>query len=135
MNIWNAFTFPEDDGGHRLAFWDMLLKLVHIPFYAGVFVIGVVLFFAMVVPVLTFISPIIIIILAAIDYFLMLTSSMYGISAAIKAAKKGILSRLSAGLYSIFHCMFVADLVSAVLLHGKIKKELKTEEMKCTIQK
>lgn len=122
MNIWNAFTYQEKDASYKLAYYDMVIKLVHIPFYIGVFLIGLVSMLAMVVPALLFISPIIILCLAAIDFFLMMTSSMYGISAALKASKEGILSKQMFILHTILHCIFIADIISAIILFAKFKK-------------
>lgn len=123
LNIWNAFTYSqEEDTGHKLAFYDMLIKLVHIPFYFFVFVIGACLILAMVVPALVFVSPIVVTMLACIDFFLMVTSSMYGVSAAVRLSRRGGLSKMSAFVYSLFHFFFVADVISAILLFRKSKR-------------
>lgn len=121
LNIWNACTYPSEESECKLAFYDMVIKLAHIPFYIGVFVIGICLVFAMVVPALLFISPILILFLAVIDFFLMLTSSVYGINAAVKLSKKGILSKETTLLFIILHLIFVADVISAVCLCQKSK--------------
>ena len=49
MNIVNAWMYKGEDNCYRLAFFDMLIKLLHIPFYLLVFLIGVLMFMAMVV--------------------------------------------------------------------------------------
>ena len=49
MNIVNAWMYKGEDDCYRLAFFDMLIKLLHIPFYLLVFLIGVLMFMAMVV--------------------------------------------------------------------------------------
>lgn len=49
MNIVNAWMYKDEDNCYRLAFFDMLIKLLHIPFYLLVFLIGVLMFMAMVV--------------------------------------------------------------------------------------
>lgn len=125
MNIWNAFTYQEDKASYKLAYYDMVIKLVHIPFYIGVFLIGVVSMLAMVVPALIFISPIIMLCLSGIDFFLMMTSSMYGINAVLKASKEGILSKRLFNLHTILHCIFIADMISAIILFTKFKKYYK----------
>lgn len=122
LNIWNAFTYPREEMGKELAFYDMVAKLVHIPFYLCVFILGIILVLAMVVPGMVFVSPIVITILAVIDFFLMVTSSMYGINAAFKLSKNGILTTSTAVLYSVLHLIFVADVISAVLLYRKSRK-------------
>ena len=79
LNIRNAFTYNGNDAALKLAFYNMIIKLIHIPFYLYVFAVGIVCIVAMVVPAFVFISPMIIMMLFFIDWFLMLTSSMYGI--------------------------------------------------------
>ncbi len=130
LNIWNAFTYQSEDAEYKLAFYDMMIKIVHIPFYLGVFAIGVLFIAAMVVPALLFFSPIVVLLLVIIDFLLMITSSIYGISAAVKSSRKGILSKKSGWLYGIFHCLFVSDVVSAILLFAKIKKSHKKTKEK-----
>ena len=49
LNIINAWIYKGEDNCYRLAFFDMLIKLLHIPFYLLVFLIGVLMFMAMVV--------------------------------------------------------------------------------------
>ena len=49
MNIVNAWMYKVEDDSYRLAFFDMLIKLLHIPIYLLVFLIGVLMFMAMVV--------------------------------------------------------------------------------------
>lgn len=68
LNIINACTHKNERADEQLAFWDMLVKLIHIPFYLGVFFIGVVFLLAMVVPVFVMISPLIVMMLAVIDF-------------------------------------------------------------------
>lgn len=120
LNIWNACTYPrKEDAGKGLAFYDMLIKLVHIPFYVGVFALGVLFALVMVVPALWFISPMLILCLVIVDFFLMLTSSAYGISAAVRLLKKGSISKKAALLYILLHLIFVMDVLSAVSLYRK----------------
>ncbi|MDO4317202.1 MAG: hypothetical protein Q4C48_03240 [Lachnospiraceae bacterium] len=123
LNIWNALTWPQEDAGKALTFYDMTVKLVHIPFYIFVFLCGVALLFSMVVPALLFISPFLILCLVVVDFFLMLTSSMYGISAALRMSQKNILSKNAATLFIVLHLLFVADVFGAVGLFAKRKGE------------
>ena len=128
LNIRNAFTYNENDAALKLAFYDMIIKLIHIPFYLCVFVVGVVCILAMVVPALIFVSPMIVMILFLIDCFLLLTSSMYGISAAIKSSREGIISKKAALLHGIFHCIFVTDIISAIVLYREIKRSINSAQ-------
>lgn len=128
LNILNAFTYSGNEAALKLAFNDMIIKLIHIPFYLCVFIIGAICIMVMVVPVFVFISPIIVMILFLIDCFLMLTSSMYGISAAIKSSKEGVISKKFALSHIIFHCIFVTDIISAVILYRKIKCSINSSQ-------
>lgn len=121
LNIINAFTYKAENEG-QLAFWDMLIKLIHIPFYLIVFVVGAVFLLAMVVPALLFVSPFLVFMLAVIDFFLMLTSSSYGIHALIRAKQSGRVSVKFAVIHSILHLFFVMDVISAVIVFAKLKR-------------
>ena len=120
-NIVSAFTYKIEDA-RKLAFWDMVIKLIHIPFYLIVFIAGVALLLAMVVPALVFVSPFLVAILAVIDFFLMLTSSAYGIHALIRAKKNGCVSVKFVVVHSILHLFFVTDVISAVIVFVKTRK-------------
>lgn len=119
LNIWNACTLREEK---QLARWSMAIKLVHIPFYLLVFCVGVVFAGAMVVPALLFISPFIILLLAAGDWLLLMTGSVYGISAAVQAAARGRIPKADAIVCGVLHCFFVLDVVGAVLLFCRLRK-------------
>lgn len=119
LNIWNACTLRSET---QLARWSMAVKLVHIPFYLLVFCVGVIFVGAMVVPALLFVSPFLLLLLAAGDWLLLLTSSAYGISAAVQAAVRGRIPKSDAVLCGVLHCFFVLDVVGAVLLFCKLRK-------------
>lgn len=123
VNVIYAFRYKEEEAEAQLVFWDMAIKLVHIPFYLIMFAVGLVFLLAMVVPALLMISPFILMILFIIDLFLMLTSSSYGISAVIRARQKGRISSGTAACYIVLHLFFVLDMVSAVLIYLKLKKK------------
>ena len=121
VNIVNAFTYKVEDA-KKLAFWNMVIKLIHIPFYLIVFIAGVALLLAMVVPALVFVSPFLVAILAVIDFFLMLTSSAYGIHALIRAKKNDCVSVKFVVVHSILHLFFVTDVISAIVVFVKTRK-------------
>lgn len=120
-NIVNACAYKKEDA-RQLAFWNMIMKLVHIPFYLMIFLIGVMALVVMVVPVFVFVSPIIAITLMVIDFFLMLTSSVYGINALIRARRNGSVSTKFTVLHSMMHLFFVLDVISAVVVFLKLRK-------------
>lgn len=80
------------------------------------------MFFAIVVPALIFVIPAIILILFLLDVCLMVTTSMYGVSALVQAAGKKEVSKLYACIHVILHLLFVTDVVSAVWVYIKMRK-------------
>ena len=132
LNIINAWIYKGEDDCYRLAFFDMLIKLLHIPFYLLVFLIGVLMFMAMVVPALVFVSPLIIFMLFMVDLFLMITSSMYGVSALVKAARQGKVTKKYAVLHGILHFLFVTDVISAICVFVKMSTVRRKEKSDLT---
>lgn len=125
LNIINACKINEENDFYNLAFWNMLIKLIHIPFFILIFIIGMIFLMAMVVPALFIISPIICFILACLDYILILVSSSYGINAITKMRNENILSKKEAVIYIIMHFIFVLDVISAIIIFIKTKKQKK----------
>ncbi len=122
LNIVHASRHKNKDI-RGLALAGMLIKLVHIPFYLIIFMLGVMALAVMVVPVFVFISPVIVIILAIIDFFLMLTSSAYGINALVGAQKQGIISKRFMIIHILMHLCFILDIISAIIVYIKLRKE------------
>lgn len=120
LNIINAWIYKGENACYRLAFFDMLIKLLHIPFYLLVFLAGVLMIMAMVVPALVFVSPFITFMFFLVDLFLMITSSMYGASALVKSVRQGKVSKKYAVVYGILHFLFVTDVISAVCVFAKM---------------
>lgn len=115
------------------AFWDLVVKLCHIPFYVAVFALGVLMTMAMVVPALLFVSPVVDLLLLAVDTALMLTSSAYGIRAAVSGAREGKLSIGRAVVLGALHLFFVCDVIGAAVEYASLraadsKKPLHKEE-------
>ena len=97
------------------AFWNLTVKLCHIPFYLAAFALGVLMTMAMVVPALLFVSPMVNLLLLAVDAALMLTSSAYGIRAAVSGVREGRLSIGRAVLLGVLHLFFVFDVIGAAM--------------------
>ena len=121
-NIINAFIYKGKHQIFELTLFNMLIKLIHIPFYLIVFLLGVLSLFLAVVPALVLVTPIMIFVLFVIDILLMLTSSMYGISALIKAFKAGLITGKFMIIHMIMHCFFVTDIISSVIVFFTLKK-------------
>lgn len=115
-----VFAFLSPNAGvqlTQLAFWNMVIKLFHIPFYIVVFVFGGLLTVAL----FLFGGPILALILAIMDFLLMLTSSTFGFSTLKQARKHNLLDSRAVGTYTICHFIFCADAISAVMLYKKVK--------------
>lgn len=120
LNIINAFRFKDY---HQLVFWNMIIKIVHIPFYLLVFAVGLMFVLAAVVPALGTIAPFIIFWLFVVDLFLMITSSMHGINALVKARKEKVITRKYMFVHILFHFLFVADVISSIILYSSLKRK------------
>lgn len=99
----------------KLFFWNMLLKLSHIPIYFLVFAAG--LFLGLMI-----VGMMLIPFLVIFDYSLLLSSSMYGISGIWGLARAGKLSAAGAVLLIVCQLLFVADVVCAVYLYCRFRK-------------
>ncbi len=121
-NIINTFFYKGKHRIYELSLFNMLIKLIHIPFYLIVFLLGILSLFMAVVPALVLVTPIMIFILFFIDILLMLTSSMYGINALIKAFKAGLITGKFMILHIVMHCFFVTDIISSVIIFFKLRK-------------
>ena len=88
--------------------WNLTVKLVHIPFYVVVFLLA---FLAM---------PLFSRYFFQLNISLLFLSSSFGIAAIIRARLNGLISTGQAVLHIILHCIFVLDVISAVLLWRKL---------------
>lgn len=122
-NIINAFKYKGQNTAKELAFFNMIIKIVHIPFYLSVFAIGAMFLLTSVVPALTFVTPIILINLFITDIILLFISSMYGVNAIRHAYKGRMISGKSAIKNLIMHFIFVLDVISAINIYCKVKKQ------------
>lgn len=109
---------------YQLAFWDMFLKLVHLPFYVLTLLIGAFILMSMETPSEIYVGSIFVFCLIIADLFLMLISSIYGINALLRARKKKAVSTKFMILHSILHCIIVSDVISAVILFSKLRKQI-----------
>lgn len=123
FNIIYACSFHEENSYYKLSYWNMVIKLIHIPFYAGIVLVSVFLLIAMVVPAFIMLTPVMIVILFFVSLFLMLTSSVYGINALIRARRKNRISTKYMILNIILHLLFVTDAISSIVLFMKMKKQ------------
>ena len=128
ISIVNAFTYKSADPAKELAHYDMLIKLVHIPFYLTILVTGGMLVGTMALETVlsgsTYEGPFLLGMLVTVAAMLMITSSMYGVSAALKGVRSGQISGGKAVLLSVMHFIFALDVISAIILHASMKKSV-----------
>lgn len=122
MNLIYVCRFRGEGAFYQLAFWNMVVKLCHIPFYLITALIGVLLLLVMVVPAFIFASPILVLILTASNYLLMAVTSAYGVSALVRARAAGAVSRKCMIVNIILHFFFVLDVASSVYVFCRMKK-------------
>lgn len=122
-NILCACFDRAEDSTRRLAFWDLILKLCMIPFYALIFLyatgIATIMF---VIPGLFLAAPFVVVPLLAMSYLLMLATSSYGFAASIRAAKRGLLPGSFAAIHIALHFFAVTDFFSASVLYLQLRR-------------
>lgn len=101
----------------QLFFWNMILKLLNIPLYLFVFVMG----FAMLI---AFFGIVMIPGLMFFDYMMLLPTSMYGISGLYRARKRNQISTAWMVIHILMQLCFCLDVVSAIASYIKVRKKL-----------
>lgn len=131
-NMIYASICKEEDSYYYLAFWNMVIKLIHVPVYLLVFLMDIALvllvFVSIHIPIFLFMSPILIIYLFFAELLLMIASSTYGVNALIRAGMKQIVSKKYVIINILLHFFFVADVISAIVLYKKVRKEKRERE-------
>ena len=114
LNMGYAFLLPwMGFGGKEILFWNMLLKLCHIPVYLGV------MFFVLLTHALSLpLVPI----LVVFDYSLLLSSTMYGISGMLRCYKEKRLNSVTLVANMIAQFVFCLDVISAIYCFIKTRK-------------
>ncbi len=119
MNIINAFQYKEPV---KLAVYNVLIKVVHIPFFIMMFMAEKFVSSFVIIPFAYLVTETFAWIVLGIDAFLMWTSSMYGINAIRRARKYGQVSGLFAVVNVVLHLIFVTDVISSVIVLCNVKK-------------
>lgn len=111
-----AFVMPRlGFTGRQILLWNMVLKLNFIPFYAIVF-LTVLFTNVMIIPILPFIL--------FVEYLLLLSSGMYGVSGLKCAYQSGSVSKTFLVVNIAAHLCFCLDVFSAVFCYAKLKKSV-----------
>ena len=112
-NLWNACTLGDPGRSARICLW---VKLAHIPFYLLLFLAGAVMVLAMVVPAFTLLTPLLLLMLAGMEWILLAVSSGYGVAGALGLRRAGALSRAGTAVRCVLLFGFVCDVFAAVSL-------------------
>lgn len=124
LNIVNGVIMCKRKESLRtVSFWNLVIKLAHIPFYFIIFIIGILsgLLGLIPVPFMIFVGAGIVISLVVLDYMMLVISSIYGIAAINIGKYHGIFSRTEAMWYVILHFIFCADVVIAAIIYGRAR--------------
>ena len=118
----NAITYPSDASPEKLAWWALIIKLAHIPFYIKIFVGGLLMLPASLLTIMVAFAWFIYLLLFVVDYLFLLSSSAYSVKAIWTAKKQGIIPKSLAVILSIFSFIFVTDIISAIVAYVLVKK-------------
>lgn len=92
-----------------LAKWNLTAKLIHIPFYIVMFLLGFL------------VAPLAAPFFFILDVMALSTSSGIGIAAVLRARREGLLSIWETVVHTLLHCFFVTDVVSAFLINKRLR--------------
>lgn len=114
LNMIYAFMLPHlGFEGKQILFWNMLLKLCNIPVFLLVFLI-VLLTHVLILPLIP--------LLFLFDYFLLLPSTMYGISGMLSCYRSRNLSLTTLIVNAVAQFIFCVDVLSAVYCYMKVRR-------------
>lgn len=95
---------------------NMIIKIVHILAYILIFILGILFSITIFTFAFTFL-------LIALDVLTIIQSGTVGVSGIISCAREEIFSKKLAALYGFTQYIFCIDVIVAVLLYVKIKRE------------
>lgn len=94
---------------------NMLIKLIMIPAYIVIFIIGVIC-------ILTIFTIAFSVILVILDVMSMILSGIFGVSAIKRSYDSGAVSALEMIIHVVLQFVFCADIVSSVIVYHKAKR-------------
>ena len=118
-NLWNACTLGDPGRSVRTCLW---VKLVHIPFYLLLFAAGAVMVLAMVVPAFTLLTPLLLLMLAGMEWVLLAVGSSYGIAGALGLRRAGVFTRAGTAVRCVLLLCFVCGVFAAVSLRRAARR-------------
>jgi len=114
LNLVYAFLLPRlGFDARQMLFWNMLLKLCHIPIYLCVIFI-VMVTHVFIIPLMPF--------LFLFDYSMLIASSAYGIRGLLKEYKSKNVTLKYLVVHAIAHLMFCTDVFSSIYCYMKVRK-------------
>ncbi|MBQ8626977.1 MAG: hypothetical protein IJ419_12510 [Agathobacter sp.] len=127
LSVVNAIFYKGEDISYKLAFWSMVIKLVHIPFYVFIFICGIMMLPASLLTILVVVAWAVYLMLFVIDYIFLLSSSAYTIKAIWTAKKQGKVRGVTAIVLTFFSFIFVTDIICAIIIYIITRKYKKRE--------
>jgi hypothetical protein len=107
-------------------FWSVVLKVLFIPIYGVIFLLGLV---TSINPMTWFFTFLFIF----FDYSLLLSSSVYTIVGTIKAKRAGDISRGFEVIYILMQFIFVLDVISSIWLYFKMRKLKSNDKLRLEV--
>ena len=111
------FCLAKGWGARQTAFFNMLIKLVQIPAYLAIFVLGVLFFLT----IFTYAFSVFFVLFDCITIFL---TGLVGLTANLRLYKERKCSGSFAALNSVCQFVFCIDVISAVIVYICSRKEL-----------
>ena len=103
----------QEDSAAALAKANMILKLIHIPVYVGIFLMGLALSVTILFAV--------ILLLVVLDLMAIALSGLVGCAAVVRGQAEGHLTRTQAITFGVLQFVFCLDVISAVVLWLKLR--------------
>ena len=126
-NVVNVKIYKSDNVARELGFWGMVTKLVHMPFYVVAFVMGFIGMLSMFTDPGTGNSSFTLLFMLIISITFMIISSLYCTRAVLTAKDNGVVKKETAMLLAATSFMMFADVICAILIYSKIKKNKKVK--------
>lgn len=114
--VYMPFCLAKGWGARQTAFFNMLIKLVQIPAYLAIFVLGVLFFLT----IFTYGFSVFFVLFDCITIFL---TGLVGLTANLRVYKEGKCSGSFAALNSVCQFVFCIDVISAVIVYICSRKE------------
>ena len=127
-NAINAWTYKGDNIAKELGLWGMITKLVHMPYYVVVFVMGAIGMLSLYAGQTMGGAPVALLLMLITGIVLMLASSFYCLKAVLAARDNGVVKKESAMLLGTTSFIMFIDVICAILIYNKIKKNKKIEK-------